>query len=250
MSPLARAACTPAGRAIPLAERLARLSWESLGDELDAHGCALLKGLLTREDCEALAAGYARETAFRSRVVMARHGFGSGEYKYFAAPLPGPVGELRRELYPPLARIANRWSLAMGSPLRYPDDLTAFLARCHGAGQDKPTPLLLRYEPGDYNRLHEDLYGEHAFPLQATLLLSAPGTDFTGGEFVLCEQRPRLQSRVEVVPLVQGDGVVFPVRHRPVPGRRGSQRATLRHGVSRVRSGRRYALGVIFHDAR
>jgi hypothetical protein len=250
VSPLVGAARAPASRAIPLAERLARLDWQTLGDELDTHGCARLAGLLTREDCEALAAGYAQEASFRSRVVMARHGFGHGEYKYFAAPLPGLVAGLRRGLYPPLARIANRWSLTLGSPLRYPDDLTAFLARCHAAGQEKPTPLLLRYEPGDYNRLHEDLYGEHAFALQVTFLLSAPGTDFTGGEFVLSEQRPRLQSRVEVVPLGQGDGVVFPVRHRPVPSPRGSSRATLRHGVSRVRSGRRYALGVIFHDAR
>jgi hypothetical protein len=188
--------------------------------------------------------------AFRSRVVMARHGFGRGEYKYFAHPLPAVVAELRHALYPPLSRIANRWNEAMGIDVRYPDDHARFLERCHQAGQTKPTPLLLRYVEGDYNCLHQDLYGEHVFPLQVAFLLSVPGRDFTGGEFVLTEQRPRMQSRAEVVPLGQRDGVIFPVRHRPIHGTRGYYRVTLRHGVSRLRSGERYTLGIIFHDAK
>ncbi|WP_254380051.1 2OG-Fe(II) oxygenase [Corallococcus exiguus] len=192
---------------------------------------------------------YDVEDAFRSRVVMARHGFGRGEYKYFDHPLPEVVTELRTALYPCLAPIANRWNTAMGIDVRYPDVHADFLARCHEAGQVRPTPLLLRYGVDDYNCLHQDLYGEHVFPLQVAVLLSEPGRDFTGGEFVLTEQRPRMQSRAEVVPLRQGDAVVFAVHHRPVQGTRGTYRVNLRHGVSRVRSGMRHTVGIIFHDA-
>lgn len=228
---------------------LAALDWPSLAEELDAYGCAVIRGLLTPSDCEALAAGYDEETQFRSRVVMSRHGFGRGEYKYFAYPLPPLVATLRSALYPPLAQIANRWNEALGDTVRFPGSHAAFLERCHRAGQTRPTPLLLKYGAGDYNCLHQDLYGEHVFPLQVAVLLSAPGRDFTGGEFVLTEQRPRMQSRVEVVPIGRGDAVVFPVHHRPVRGVRGFHRVRLRHGVSRLRSGRRMTLGVIFHDA-
>lgn len=223
---------------------------ERLAGQLDAQGCALLPGLLDAADCAALAALFDEEDRFRSRVVMQRHGYGQGEYRYFAHPLPAIVARLRRAFYPPLAEIANRWNAALGEAARYPADHESFLARCHAAGQTRPTPLLLRYRDGDYNRLHQDLYGEEVFPLQLTVLLSEPGRDFTGGEFVLTEQRPRMQSRVEVVPLGRGDAVVFPVRQRPVRGSRGFHRAVLRHGVSRLRSGERLALGVIFHDAR
>ena len=223
--------------------------WPAIEADLDAYGCAVIPGLLPAAGCAALAAGYDDDSAFRSRVVMQRHGFGRGEYRYFAYPLPPVVAGLRRGLYPALAAIANRWHASMGLEARFPDDHEAFLARCHAAGQARPTPLLLRYLPGDYNCLHQDLYGEHVFPLQAAVLLSRPGDDFTGGEFVLTEQRPRMQSRAEVVPLAQGDAVVFAVRHRPVAGARGSYRVTMRHGVSRLRSGRRHMLGVIFHDA-
>ena len=233
-----------------VAERIAALDWRGLAAALDAHGCAVVKALVSPEACATLAAGYELEGAFRSRIVMARHGFGSGEYKYFAYPLPPVVGELRAALYPPLAGIANRLNEAMGIDVRYPEALEEFLDRCHRAGQTKPTPLVLRYAEGDYNCLHQDVYGEHLFPLQVTVLLSAPDRDFTGGEFVLTEQRPRMQSRAEVVPLEQGDCVIFPVRHRPVRGRRGSYRVTMRHGVSRLRSGHRHTLGIIFHDAR
>ncbi|HKO07541.1 MAG TPA: 2OG-Fe(II) oxygenase [Alphaproteobacteria bacterium] len=233
-----------------IAERIAALEWRGLAASLDTDGHAVIASLLAPEACKALAAGYEREELFRSRVVMERHGFGRGEYKYFAYPLPEPVSSLRAALYPPLADVANRWNETMGIEVRYPDDHAAFLERCRSAGQSKPTPLLLRYVGGDYNCLHQDLYGEHVFPLQLTVLLSAPERDFTGGAFVLMEQRPRMQSRAEVVPLGQGDGVIFPVRHRPVQGRRGSYRVNLRHGVSRVRSGLRLTLGVIFHDAR
>jgi uncharacterized protein len=218
--------------------------------DLDAHGCAVLENILSTDECAALAGLYAADDRFRSRVVMARHGFGRGEYKYFAHPLPARVTELRTTLYSPLSPVANRWNEAMGIDVRYPDDHAQFLERCHAAGQTKPTPLLLRYEAGDYNCLHQDVYGEHVFPLQVAFLLSAPGRDFTGGEFVLTEQRPRMQSRAEVVPLKQGDAVVFAVRHRPVRGTRGYYRVNLRHGVSRVRSGHRQTMGIIFHDAK
>jgi hypothetical protein len=234
----------------PLAgARGAGLDWARIAADLDAHACAVVGGLLSSDECTALAALYDDDDRFRSRVVMARHGFGRGEYKYFAAPLPEVIDDLRTTLYAPLARIANRWNEAMGIAVRYPGDLAAFLARCHRAGQRQPTPLLLKYEEGDYNCLHQDVYGEHVFPLQLTILLSAPGADFAGGEFVLTEQRPRMQSRVEVVPLAQGDAVIFPVRHRPAQGARGPYRVTMRHGVSRLRAGRRFTAGVIFHDA-
>jgi hypothetical protein len=232
-----------------VAGRVAALDWKGIAAELDAHGCALAAAILSSAECEALAALYASEDRFRSRIVMARHGFGRGEYKYFAYPLPEVVAALRTALYPELALIANRWNEIMRIEVRYPGDHAAFLDRCHRAGQTRPTPLLLQYGTGDYNCLHQDLYGEHVFPLQATFLLSAPGKDFAGGEFVLTEQRPRMQSRAEVVPLRQGDGVIFAVNHRPVQGARGGYRVKLRHGVSRVRSGHRRTLGVIFHDA-
>ncbi|MGD9767772.1 MAG: 2OG-Fe(II) oxygenase [Pseudolabrys sp.] len=227
-----------------------RYDWESVAADLDARGCAVLDALLTPADCRALAALYDDDSRFRSRVIMARYGFGRGEYKYLSYPLPDRVATLRAALYPRLAPIANRWNVRMGIATRYPDTHADFLALCHAAGQTRPTPLLLRYDPGDYNCLHQDLYGELAFPLQATILLSQPDEDFTGGEFVLTEQRPRMQSRPEVVPLRQGDAVLFAVHHRPVEGTRGSYRVNLRHGVSRVRSGRRHTAGVIFHDAR
>ena len=231
------------------AMNLSEIDWSQVSRDLDAHGCAVVARLLDPPTCEAVAALYDDPAGFRSTVVMARHGFGRGEYRYFAYPLPSPVAELRAALYPPLAEIANRWNTALGQPVRYPAAHADFLARCHAAGQVRPTPLLLRYGPGDYNCLHQDLYGEHVFPLQAAILLSEPGRDFEGGEFVLTEQRPRMQSRAEDVPLRQGDAVVFPVHHRPVQGSRGVYRVNLRHGVSRLRSGRRHTLGVIFHDA-
>jgi hypothetical protein len=233
-----------------LGPRVAALDWAGIAAELDAHGSAVVASLLAPAQCAALADLYPADAPFRSRVVMARHGFGQGEYKYFAYPLPAVLAVLRASLYPPLSRVANRWNEAMGMAVRYPDDHAAFLRRCHRAGQTRPTPLLLHYGEGDYNCLHQDLYGEHVFPLQVTVLLSGPGRDFTGGEFVLVEQRPRRQSRAEVVPLRQGDGVIFPVSHRPVRGTRGPYRVTMRHGVSRVRSGYRRTAGIIFHDAR
>lgn len=223
--------------------------WPAVQHELDNQGSAVLKGLVTAENCRALADLYDRPEAFRSRVVMARHGFGRGEYQYLAYPLPALVQSLRTRLYAALAPLADAWNARLGIETRYPAELPDFLDRCHAAGQTRPTPLLLRYGPGDYNCLHQDLYGAHVFPLQVAVLLSRPGEDFTGGEFVITEQRPRMQSRVEVVPLTQGDGVVFAVHHRPVAGTRGSYRVALRHGVSRVRAGRRHTLGVIFHDA-
>lgn len=229
--------------------RVNTLDWELVSRELDARGCAIIESLITPEECDALARLYPVDGIFRSRVVMARHGFGSGEYKYFSYPLPDVVSELRTEIYPRLTPIANRWNAAMGVDARYPAKLSDFIARCHEAGQLRPTPLMLRYEAGDYNCLHQDLYGEHVFPLQVAVLLSDPGRDFTGGEFVLTEQRPRMQSRAEVVPLRQSDAVVFAVRHRPVQGARGVYRVNLRHGVSRIRSGHRHTLGIIFHDA-
>lgn len=232
-----------------IADRVGTIEWAHLARELDAQGSAVLAGLLSPDECETLIALYSREELFRSRVVMERHGFGRGEYKYFAYPLPAIVADLRALLYPQLVPIANRWNRDLGLDIRYPARHLAFLNHCHRAGQTKPTPLLLRYEAGDYNCLHQDLYGEQVFPLQATILLSKPGRDFEGGEFVLTEQRPRRQSRPEVVPLRQGDGVLFAVHTRPVQGTRGFYRVTLRHGVSRVRSGRRCTLGIIFHDA-
>jgi hypothetical protein len=237
------------GAAREVAARVATLDWPRIESALDEQGCAVAAALLTPAECTELARLYDEEARFRSRVVMARHGFGSGEYKYFAYPLPDDVAALRAALYPSLARVANRWNEAMGAAARYPADHAAYLARCHDAGQTKPTPLLLLYGTGDYNCLHQDLYGEQVFPLQATVLLSAPEKDFSGGEFVLTEQRPRMQSRAEVVQLAQGDAVVFAVAQRPVRGARGVYRVTMRHGVSRVRSGRRQTLGIIFHDA-
>jgi len=223
--------------------------WDAVSAELDAQGCAVLHGLLAPSQCKALAELYTRQALFRSHIHMARHGFGKGEYRYFDYPLPDLVGALRSALYPYLAKTANRWNERMGIDRRYPEKHVEFLQACHAAGQMRPTPLLLQYVEGDYNCLHQDLYGELAFPLQVAILLSEPGKDFTGGEFVLTEQRPRMQSRVEVVPLRRGDAVVFAVHHRPVSGTRGSYRVKLRHGVSRVRFGMRHTLGIIFHDA-
>jgi hypothetical protein len=237
----ARAESRPAGR-------LRAYDWEQIGKDLHERGNAVLPGLLRAEECRHLAGYYAEEDRFRSRVSMQRLAFGRGEYKYFAYPLPEPVAALRGAFYPYLVPVANRWQESLGLETRFPPDHAGFLARCHGAGQVRPTPLLLRYEAGDYNCLHQDLYGEHVFPLQVTLLLSKPGRDFDGGEFVLTEQRPRMQSRAEVIPLGRGDAVVFAVRHRPVRGRRGCYRVNLRHGISRVKRGRRFALGLIFHD--
>jgi hypothetical protein len=230
--------------------RVAALDWPSLAVSLDAHGCATTGPLLSPTECASLRDLYPSDEPFRSRIVMSRHGFGRGEYKYFAYPLPEIVGALRTALYPPLADIANRWIEAMDLPVRYPADHAAFLARCRAAGQTRPTPLLLEYGAGDYNCLHQDVYGEHVFPLQAAFLLSRPAHDFTGGEFVLTEQRPRMQSRAEVVPLVEGEAVIFPVHHRPAQGTRGVYRVNMRHGVSRLRSGHRHTLGVIFHDGK
>jgi hypothetical protein len=224
--------------------------WSKVLEHLDEHGWALVKNLLTSSECEAVAGLYADDRHFRSHIVMARHGFGRGEYKYFAYPLPETVAELRTALYPRLATIANRWNESMGIAVRYPDAHADFLARCHKAGQTRPTPLLLQYGEDDFNALHQDLYGEHVFPLQVAILLSEPEKDFTGGEFVLTEQRPRMQSRAEVVPLRRGDGVVFAVHNRPVQGTHGIYRVNLRHGVSRLRSGHRHTVGVIFHDAK
>jgi uncharacterized protein len=229
--------------------RIAGLGWDEIASALDAHGCATTGPLLSADECTALSESYAADAPFRSRIVMSRHGFGRGEYKYFAYPLPEIVAALRTALYPPLAQIASRWNEAMGVEVAYPSDHAAYLQRVHKAGQVKPTPLLLQYGEGDYNCLHQDIYGENIFPLQVAFLLSRPNADFTGGEFVLAEQRPRMQSRAEVVPLQQGEGVIFPVHHRPVRGTRGTYRVNMRHGVSRLRSGRRHTLGVIFHDA-
>ena len=223
--------------------------WSGIADELDAHGCTMLETLLSPRECTTLAAMYANDQHFRSRVVMSRHGFGHGEYRYFDYPLPAHVAELRGALYPWLAPIANRWNASMGLAVHYPATHAEFIERCHLAGQRLPTPLLLQYGAGDYNCLHQDLYGEHVFPLQVAILLSEAGLDFSGGEFVLTEQRPRMQSRAEVVPLRQGDAVVFAVHQRPVQGTRGCYRVNLRHGVSRLRSGHRHTLGIIFHDA-
>jgi hypothetical protein len=225
------------------------MDWAQAEADLDDQGCALLPSLLAPGECESLAGLYAAEKPFRSRVVMERHGFGRGEYKYFAYPLPEPVAALRERLYPHLVPIANRWNEIMDIDVRYPARHAEFIDRCHAAGQLRPTPLLLEYQRDDYNCLHQDLYGEHVFPLQVVILLSEPGRDFTGGEFVMTEQRPRMQSRPMVLPLRQGDAAVIAVHHRPVQGTRGAYRVNLRHGVSRVRSGRRHTAGIIFHDA-
>jgi len=225
-------------------------NWTSIADNLKAFGCATIKSLLPARACRPLAMMYDDDTRFRSRVVMARHGFGRGEYKYFAYPLPALIAELRTALYPALAKIANEWNTSLKSDIRFPPTHALYLKRCHEAGQTRPTPLLLKYGAGDYNCLHQDLYGAHVFPLQATVLLSKPGEDFDGGEFVLTEQRPRMQSRAEVVPLAQGDCVIFAVNERPVQGTRGTYRVKMRHGVSRIRSGQRFTLGLIFHDAK
>ena len=247
---MGRAGTGPAGGApSEVGARVEALDWASASSDLDGQGWAAFERLLSAGECKALAALYDDERRFRSRVVMARHGFGRGEYKYFAHPLPELVAELRTALYPRLAPIANRWHEAMRVAVRFPGVHAEFLERCHEAGQTRPTPLLLRYAAGDYNCLHQDLYGEHVFPLQVAILLSEPGEDFSGGELVLTEQRPRMQSRADVVSLRRGDAVVFAVNQRPVQGGRGTYRVRMRHGVSRLRSGHRHTLGVIFHDA-
>ncbi|MDI4235195.1 2OG-Fe(II) oxygenase [Bradyrhizobium sp. Arg237L] len=229
--------------------RVAAYDWQVLAGELDNYGCAVLPKLLSPEECRTIADIYPDESHFRSHIHMARHGFGKGEYRYFKYPLPELIGSLRTALYPRLAGVANEWNARMGISERYPGDHASFLKQCHDAGQTRPTPLLLQYVPGDFNCLHQDLYGDLAFPIQVAILLSQPGTDFAGGEFVLTEQRPRMQSRVEVVPLRQGDAVAFAVHNRPVQGSKGNYRVNLRHGVSRVRSGMRHTVGIIFHDA-
>jgi hypothetical protein len=234
----------------PVAERVDEVPWPSVEAQLDANGWATLQGLLSSEECRAVAGLYDIDSHFRSHVLMARHGFGRGEYKYFSYPLPDLIATLRGVLYRRLAPLANRWNERLGEAIRYPHDHAEFLARCHAAGQVRPTPLLLQYGPDDYNCLHQDLYGEHVFPFQVAFLLSRPDAEFTGGEFVLTEQRPRMQSRAAVVPLGQGDGVIFAVHHRPVAGTRGTYRVNLRHGVSTIRSGRRHTVGVIFHDGK
>jgi uncharacterized protein len=229
--------------------RVEALDWQRIAQELDAQGSVVLQSVLSPEECGGIAAMYPHDNLFRSRVVMARHGFGRGEYKYFSYPLPDMIAGLRTTLYARLAPVANQWNSVMGLNVRYPERHAEFIQRCHDAGQQRPTPLLLQYGEGDYNCLHQDLYGEHVFPIQVAILLSEPGHDFTGGEFVLTEQRPRMQSRPEVVALRQGDAVAFAVHHRPVQGTRGFYRVNLRHGVSRLRSGHRHTVGIIFHDA-
>lgn len=231
------------------AGRIGHLDWQRITGELGEEGSAVLPGILSPQECQVVSALYPDDLLYRSRVVMGRHGFGRGEYKYFKYPLPALIQNLRAALYPRLVPVANSWNQAMSVDARYPEQHIDFLRRCHEAGQIRPTPLLLQYREGDYNCLHQDLYGEHVFPIQVAILLSEPARDFTGGEFVLTEQRPRMQSRPEVVPLGQGDGVAFAVHHRPVHGTRGLYRVNLRHGVSRVRSGQRHTLGIIFHDA-
>ncbi|HEY6645309.1 2OG-Fe(II) oxygenase [Povalibacter sp.] len=235
--------------AASLVQRIESCDWLHVAAQLDEQGFAVLSGLLSAGECDALRHGYAADAGFRKRVVMARHGFGRGEYQYFDYPLPSLIQSLRHSIYPHLTAVANRWCDQMNLAHRFPDDHESFLERCHAAGQTQATPLLLRYESGDYNCLHQDLYGEHVFPLQLAALLSQPGRDFTGGEFVITEQRPRMQSRASVVPLEQGDAVVFAVHHRPIRGTRGFYRVNLRHGVSPLRSGRRFTAGIIFHDA-
>jgi uncharacterized protein len=234
----------------PMEQRVGAYDWPALASELDQYGAAVMQKLLTPEECREIAALYPHEEHFRNHIHMARHGFGKGEYRYFKYPLPKLLAGLRTALYPRLAPVANRWNERMGVEMRYPEHHSGFLKACHEAGQVRPTPLLLQYVPGDFNCLHQDLYGDLAFPLQVAILLSEPGRDFTGGEFVLTEQRPRMQSRAEVVALGQGDAVIFAVHNRPVEGTRGNYRVNLRHGVSRVRSGMRHTVGIIFHDAR
>ena len=231
-------------------DRVAALDWSAITDSLDNFGCAIVKSVLTRQECQSLAAMYDKDGIFRSTIVMARHGFGRGAYKYWSYPLPEIVDELRKSLYPPLALVANCWNQLMKIDVNYPDSHAEYLERCHQAGQTRPTPLLLNYVEGDWNALHQDIYGENVFPIQVAFLLSEPGKDFTGGEFVLIEQRPRMQSRAEVVSLQQGDGVAFAVSHRPTRGTRGPYRVNLRHGVSRLRSGHRKTMGIIFHDGK
>ena len=232
-----------------IARRVDGVDWAGIGDDLDAYGCAAIRGLLAPTVCDDLAGLYREDDRFRARIDMQRHGFGRGEYKYFAYPLPETVAALRTALYPHLAPIANRWHAAMGLAADFPAAHAHYLARCHQAGQRRPTPLMLQYQAGDYNCLHQDLYGDHVFPLQVAVLLSEPGKDFVGGEFVMTEQRPRMQSRAEVITLARGDAVVFAVSQRPVQGTRGTYRVNLRHGVSRLHEGRRQTLGIIFHDA-
>ena len=247
---IARSPTSPSASAVSSARtRVAAYDWQALAGELDSYGCAVLPKLLLHEECCTIAAFYPDESRFRSHIHMARHGFGKGEYRYFKYPLPDVLDGLRTALYPHLAGVANDWNGRMGVDERYPSDHALFLKRCHDAGQTRPTPLLLQYVPGDFNCLHQDLYGDLAFPIQVAILLSEPGRDFTGGEFVLTEQRPRIQSRAEVVPLRQGDAVAFAVHNRPVKGSKGNYRVNLRHGVSRVRSGMRHTVGIIFHDA-
>lgn len=229
--------------------RVKDVSWEQVSQNLDADGNAIIKNILSAAECDEVRELYQERKLFRSEVIMERHGFGRGEYRYFKYPLPDLIASLRTSLYPHLVPIANRWNEAMGVDLRYPATHADYIRRCHQAGQNKPTPLILKYGPDDYNCLHQDLYGEHIFPLQIAVLLSEPDQDFTGGEFVMTEQRPRMQSRPIVVPLQKGDGVVFAVHHRPVQGRKSVYRVNLRHGVSRLRSGDRFTLGIIFHDA-
>lgn len=246
----ARSSVISSASAVPSPKaRVAGYDWQALAGELDNYGCAVLPKLLSPEECRTIAALYPDESYFRSHINMARHGFGKGEYRYFKYPLPDILDGLRTALYPRLARAANEWNGRMGINERYPDDHASFLKRCHDAGQTRPTPLLLQYVAGDFNCLHQDLYGDLAFPIQVAILLSETGKDFTGGEFVLTEQRPRMQSRADVVPLRQGDAVAFAVHNRPVQGSKGNYRVNLRHGVSRVRSGMRHTVGIIFHDA-
>jgi hypothetical protein len=230
-------------------QRVDAVDWSQVSKDLDVEGNAIIKGMLAPDECDRIRVLYDEQDIFRSQVVMERHGFGRGEYRYFRYPLPDLIAELRTAIYPHLVPTANAWNTAMGFDVRYPAQHADYIARCRQAGQDKPTPLLLKYGPGDYNCLHQDLYGEHVFPLQVAILLSEPDRDFTGGEFVLTEQRPRMQSRPIVVPLRKGDAVVFAVRNRPVHGTKGSYRVNLRHGVSRLHSGNRITLGIIFHDA-
>ncbi len=247
----ARSVIVPAASAVQSAgARVAKYDWQKLSEELGSYGCAVIEKLLSPEECVQISSLYPEEGHFRSHIHMARHGFGKGEYRYFKYPLPVLLGGLRTALYPRLASVANDWNGRMGIDQRYPAEHAAFLKQCHDEGQTRPTPLLLQYVPGDFNCLHQDLYGDLAFPLQVAILLSEPGKDFTGGEFVLTEQRPRIQSRAEVVPLRQGDAVAFAVHNRPVQGSKGNYRVNLRHGVSRVRSGMRHTVGIIFHDAK